>query len=797
MGFLRKIAAAAVAGVLCFVGTGALPESILMPQEHVFAASGETVSETKYYREYGSIDTGYYGDISWNSSIGYVTATESHWDDTIGNVVSNSHIRITSVSIQTRSEMYTTAPPMSTSLDERWYASDSNIPVVGASYVDASSVVVEIPDTIDDIPVTEIGDMTVSYSSRTSSYGYSWGTPRLLIPSTLSNIGGIRCTGSEKVKIEYDGTCEQYLSQCKVYTDTPVICTDGRFYCTDSSSYDYRTCDYITYDGTCAQWKSFCPDYLSTTMVKCSDSTLNPPLPTDKQYRYDRATQTATYIGGGEKNNSNLKLPTDVEGYTVTAIADSVCSGYQELYSLLLPSKLKTVGDEAFLNCKNLKEIYIPSTVTFIGSHAFGFWKNSDGTYSRMNTVTIYCTEGSAAQEYAEENDLNYQIISDAAFSTITTITTTTTTTTNTTITPITTMPPWLITTTMPASTTMPDSTTRPMFSTTTKSTTAMPTTEKTTASTTAVTTTTTAKKLTIDPPVQNLLRVGNSFLLVSNVPDGAGIWYSTDTSVATVDHSGCVTIVGTGTTSIVVSYDGAMSSVTLEVPDSKPTGVLGTAALIGQMGGCQYWGVDDERNTDDVTSHAAQLTGSGQYVASWDITGDGTGTIEFLVLELDSADNNFITSDTYPDLSVTIDSVFVDGKKVDYSASDGVVNTAYYADDKGFTRIYLTDTWGTTKAGRINDLSSDTAVTQNITVTFTVDHLEQAKYLIGDVNQDGRVDIADAVLLNKACAGAVSLDSTAQKNADCNGDDEIGANDAIVLMQFLVHIITSLPSTE
>lgn len=79
----------------------------------------------------------------------------------------------------------------------------------------------------------------------------------------------------------------------------------------------------------------------------------------------------------------------------------------------------------------------------------------------------------------------------------------------------------------------------------------------------------------------------------------------------------------------------------------------------------------------------------------------------------------------------------------------------------------------------------------------FTVDHLEQAKYLIGDVNQDGRVDIADAVLLNKACASAVSLDSTAQKNADCNGDDEIGANDAIVLMQFLVHIITSLPSTE
>lgn len=49
MGFLRKITAAAIAGVLlCLAGAGTLSESVLMPQEHVFAASGETVSETKY-----------------------------------------------------------------------------------------------------------------------------------------------------------------------------------------------------------------------------------------------------------------------------------------------------------------------------------------------------------------------------------------------------------------------------------------------------------------------------------------------------------------------------------------------------------------------------------------------------------------------------------------------------------------------------------------------------------------------------------------------------------------------------
>ena len=65
---------------------------------------------------------------------------------------------------------------------------------------------------------------------------------------------------------------------------------------------------------------------------------------------------------------------------------------------------------------------------------------------------------------------------------------------------------------------------------------------------------------------------------------------------------------------------------------------------------------------------------------------------------------------------------------------------------------------------------------------------------LYGDVNLDGKVDITDAVLLNKACAGAVMLDDATKKNADCNGDSEVGSDDAVVLMQFLVHIVDKLP---
>ena len=84
--------------------------------------------------------------------------------------------------------------------------------------------------------------------------------------------------------------------------------------------------------------------------------------------------------------------------------------------------------------------------------------------------------------------------------------------------------------------------------------------------------------------------------------------------------------------------------------------------------------------------------------------------------------------------------------------------------------------------------------VTTTTTTTASGQPTPSGAVLYGDTNLDGRVDITDAVLLNKACAGAVMLDDATKKNADCNGDSEVGSDDAVVLMQFLVHIVDKLP---
>lgn len=107
-----------------------------------------------------------------------------------------------------------------------------------------------------------------------------------------------------------------------------------------------------------------------------------------------------------------------------------------------------------------------------------------------------------------------------------------------------------------------------------------------------------------------------------------------------------------------------------------------------------------------------------------------------------------------------------------------------------------------TSKTTATTSSSASTTTTSKTTATSGSDtgttSTEPLVAFYGDVNCDGRVDISDAVLLNKAVAGAVKL-STAQQilNSDCDANGETGSNDALVLLKFLVSLVTELPCTD
>lgn len=83
-----------------------------------------------------------------------------------------------------------------------------------------------------------------------------------------------------------------------------------------------------------------------------------------------------------------------------------------------------------------------------------------------------------------------------------------------------------------------------------------------------------------------------------------------------------------------------------------------------------------------------------------------------------------------------------------------------------------------------------ETAATTTVSTDTTTDSVN----LCGDLNLDGVVDIADAVLLSKAVIDVIGLQRSAAQNADCDQNGTVDATDATLLIRFLIRLIDQLP---
>ncbi len=121
---------------------------------------------------------------------------------------------------------------------------------------------------------------------------------------------------------------------------------------------------------------------------------------------------------------------------------------------------------------------------------------------------------------------------------------------------------------------------------------------------------------------------------------------------------------------------------------------------------------------------------------------------------------------------------------------------TTASTDESSKTTETTVTTSDSTKSTEETTVSSDTTTTsfEKTTTVSTDESTEPSADLYGDVNLDGDVDLSDAVLMNKAIAGQVSLNAAAKANADCQKDGIVSSDDSMTLLKFLVHLVNSLP---
>ena len=83
-------------------------------------------------------------------------------------------------------------------------------------------------------------------------------------------------------------------------------------------------------------------------------------------------------------------------------IGDFAFAGADHLTEIDLPDGVISIGNAAFFNCVGLKKVTEHASVLAIGEAAFSVWYEGDESYSPLPELTVYTSQGTLTQRYAE-----------------------------------------------------------------------------------------------------------------------------------------------------------------------------------------------------------------------------------------------------------------------------------------------------------------------------------------------------------------------------------------------------------
>lgn len=118
------------------------------------------------------------------------------------------------------------------------------------------------------------------------------------------------------------------------------------------------------------------------------------------------------YIG----SDSQVTIPSSVEGVAVTSIGNNAFEACKNITSITIPNSITSIGSNSFRDCTALKEIEIPNSVTSILTSAFYGCSNLSAVY--IEDISSWCNINfedwiSNPVNYAKKLYLNGSLLTD------------------------------------------------------------------------------------------------------------------------------------------------------------------------------------------------------------------------------------------------------------------------------------------------------------------------------------------------------------------------------------------------
>ena len=137
----------------------------------------------------------------------------------------------------------------------------------------------------------------------------------------------------------------------------------------------------------------------------------------DFEYEVLSETGKTCEITGYTGNATELTIPSELDGYTVTSIGGSAFK-YCNFLSAKIPDSVTSIGISAFYSCDSLTSVTIPNSVTSIGEMAFYNCTsltnitvaNSNPNYSSENGVLFNKDKTTLIQYPTGKTDISYTI---------------------------------------------------------------------------------------------------------------------------------------------------------------------------------------------------------------------------------------------------------------------------------------------------------------------------------------------------------------------------------------------------